>query len=134
MEIEWKQIKLCGKFSLISLKEMYYCFFGLTAPYLLIADSVQSPIVSFTQYCLLASYNLLKERRSVKQVWDKRWNMYPPFLARWNFELICSFSPLCIVQAPQLHVQFGFPMSIFISADQLQQCAKRGAVKRPIYG
>ena len=101
VEIEWKQIKLCGKFSLISLKEMYYCFFGLTAPYLLIADSVQSPIVSFTQYCLLASYNLLKERRSVKQVWDKRWNMYPPFLARWKKLLNWSvLSPLCALCKP----------------------------------
>ena len=35
---------------------------------LALADSVQSPIVSFTQYCLLASYNLLKEGRNVKQV------------------------------------------------------------------
>ena len=43
------------------------------------ADSVQSPIVSFTHYCLLASYNLLKEGRHVKQVWDKRSNMYLHF-------------------------------------------------------
>ena len=50
------------------------------------------------------------------------------------FEIICSFPFLCNVQqAPQLDVQFACQMPIFISADQLQKCAKRGAEKIPIY-
>ena len=60
LEIKWKGIKL-------SLVEKYCCFFGLLR-ITCRADSVQSPIVSFTQYCLLASHNLLKEGRNVKQV------------------------------------------------------------------
>lgn len=65
------------------------------------ADSVQSPIVSFTQYCLLASppHNLLKEERNIKQIRDKKRDFYF-FADRKSFFKLSVLFPVCAMCKP----------------------------------